>query len=275
MECNFRDLFASNLRRRRIELGMTQEALGELLNYSGKSVSKWESGKSVPNIEILPMLASLLKTDINTLMSCGSEHKYFLGIDGGATKTKFALADEQGCIIRTQTLGPCNPVDSKIERTLEILDEGIREICCGISYENISVFAGIAGVITGKNQKVVSAFLKGFDFAHFKNDSDVKNAIALGLGTSDGIAVIMGTGCILYAVKDGHEHRIGGYGYLFDEGGSGYDIGCSCIRAALQADDGSGGITGKDERSSEELLESHDWDIRAAVESCSENLDTK
>lgn len=34
-------------------------------------------------------------------------------------------------------------------------------------------------------------------------------------------------------------------------------------------------ITGKDERSSEELLESHDWDIRDAVESCSENLDTK
>lgn len=43
---NQRQLFAQNLRRRRTELHMSQVKLAEKISYTGKAVSKWESGVS-------------------------------------------------------------------------------------------------------------------------------------------------------------------------------------------------------------------------------------
>ena len=239
MDSSVRKNFSHTLKKRRTELGMTQEQLGEAVKYSGKSVSKWESGMSMPCIEILPQLALALRTDVNTLLRGESEPKYFLGIDGGATKTMFALADKNGKIIRTCRLGACNPVDLGIERTRKVIYEGINEICRGIPFYSICVFAGISGGITGTYKEEIHDFLSSFSFARCDNGSDAQSAEALGTSSGDGIAGIMGTGCILYAVKNGTRRRIGGYGYLFDDGGSGYDIGRACIKAALGDDDGS------------------------------------
>ena len=50
----------------------------------------------------------------------------------------------------------------------------------------------------------------------------------------------MGTGSVAFAVRDGVAHRIGGLGYLFDNGGNGYSLGRDAIRAAICAEDGSG-----------------------------------
>ena len=42
-------IFASNLIRLRTAAGMTQAELGEQLNYSDKSISKWERGEAIPD----------------------------------------------------------------------------------------------------------------------------------------------------------------------------------------------------------------------------------
>lgn len=54
---------------KRKELGFTQEQVASYLNVSTPAVNKWESGKSFPDISLLPALARLLKTDLNTLLS--------------------------------------------------------------------------------------------------------------------------------------------------------------------------------------------------------------
>lgn len=59
----------------------------------------------------------------------------------------------------------------------------------------------------------------------------------------DGAAVIAGTGSVGFCKKDGQVLRIGGYGYLFDKGGSGYDYGRDAIYHALCA---AGWQRGKD-----------------------------
>ncbi|MDO4741231.1 MAG: helix-turn-helix transcriptional regulator, partial [Eubacteriales bacterium] len=56
------------IRARRRELGMTQEQMAQRLGVSAGAVSKWEQGTSYPDIALLPALARLLRTDINTLM---------------------------------------------------------------------------------------------------------------------------------------------------------------------------------------------------------------
>lgn len=53
---------------KRKELGLTQEQVAAYLNVSTAAVSKWENGVTSPDISLLPPLARLLKTDVNTLL---------------------------------------------------------------------------------------------------------------------------------------------------------------------------------------------------------------
>lgn len=57
------------IREKRRELSLTQEQIAELLGVSTPAVNKWEKGSTYPDITLLPALARLLKTDLNTLMS--------------------------------------------------------------------------------------------------------------------------------------------------------------------------------------------------------------
>ena len=56
------------IRRKRKEQGLTQEQVAQRLGVSAPAVNKWEKGSSYPDITILPVLARLLNTDINTLL---------------------------------------------------------------------------------------------------------------------------------------------------------------------------------------------------------------
>ena len=57
------------IHEKRKELGLTQEQVAAYLNISAAAVSKWENGLTSPDISLLPPLARLLKTDVNTLLS--------------------------------------------------------------------------------------------------------------------------------------------------------------------------------------------------------------
>ncbi|MCM1263460.1 MAG: helix-turn-helix domain-containing protein [Butyrivibrio sp.] len=53
----------------RKEQGMTQAALAEKLGLSDRAVSKWETGKSMPDSGIMLELCELLKINVNELLS--------------------------------------------------------------------------------------------------------------------------------------------------------------------------------------------------------------
>ena len=237
------DIFAENLKKRRKELGLTQKDLAYKIEYSEKSVSKWENGGGLPPTQLLPALASVLKTTIDELLCESGVIDYYLGIDGGGTKTEFALADSTGAVVKRIVLEGCNPVDIGIDECQRILASGIESVTEGISLSRISVFAGLAGGITGDNQRKINRFLKKYRFGRYDNGSDAQNAVYAGLKESDGVAVIIGTGAIVFARRDRELIRIGGYGYLFGDMGSGYSIGRDGIAAALSAEDGSGDAT--------------------------------
>ena len=58
--------FIAELRRNK---GLTQEALGEKLGITNKTVSRWENGKYMPDIEMLRLLAEEFKVSIDELLS--------------------------------------------------------------------------------------------------------------------------------------------------------------------------------------------------------------
>ncbi len=57
------------IRERRLAKGFTQEWVANYLGVSAPAVNKWEKGTSYPDIVLLPTLARLLDTDLNTLLS--------------------------------------------------------------------------------------------------------------------------------------------------------------------------------------------------------------
>lgn len=57
------------IHEKRKELSLTQEQIAKFLGISASAVNKWEKGSSYPDITLLPALARVLKTDLNTLLS--------------------------------------------------------------------------------------------------------------------------------------------------------------------------------------------------------------
>lgn len=57
------------IRKKRTEKGYTQEQMASFLGVSAPAVNKWEKAISYPDITLLPALARLLDTDLNTLLS--------------------------------------------------------------------------------------------------------------------------------------------------------------------------------------------------------------
>lgn len=169
-----------------------------------------------------------------------AEEKYLIGIDGGATKTEFVLFTEQGDVVCREVLAGSNPNVCGMEATCAILKSGIdslRKKQAQIS----GVFVGIAGYLSGDNGARLEAwFAQTYPELPVSMGSDICNVIASGEGKEDCIAVICGTGFVIYANKKDGLKRVGGWGYLLDNKGSGCDLGRDALRAALACYDGFG-----------------------------------
>lgn len=60
---------AENITKLRVSLNMTQAQLGEQLNYSDKSVSKWERGESIPDVFVLKQIADLAGVTVDYIIT--------------------------------------------------------------------------------------------------------------------------------------------------------------------------------------------------------------
>ena len=63
------EIVSKNLVKYRIASGLTQAELAQKLSYSDKSVSKWERGESLPDLNILIKLASVYKIKLDDFLS--------------------------------------------------------------------------------------------------------------------------------------------------------------------------------------------------------------
>ena len=64
-----KDVFAGNLIRLRTAAGMTQAQLAEAINYSDKSVSKWERAESMPDLMVAKTIADLFGVTVDFMLT--------------------------------------------------------------------------------------------------------------------------------------------------------------------------------------------------------------
>ena len=236
---NYEKSFSVNVRRLRKKLNITQKSLADAIGYSEKTVSKWETEGSIPSIDALFRIAKIFRVGLEELFRC-DESVYYLGIDGGGTKTELALSDPEGKVVSRLFMDGCNPNTVGIERTKRIIEDGIIQACKDVPLSSVVVYAGIAGCASEIYADEIKTMLEKMSFAAFDVGSDNNNIVAAGLGNNEGITMILGTGICSYVVKKEETKRIAGWGYLFDNGGSAFHIGRDAINAYFSAYDGTG-----------------------------------
>ena len=79
---DLRSVIAANIQKLRIESGMTQLELAELLNYSDKAVSKWERAEAIPDVTVLKRIADRFSVSVDYLL----EEEHSVGLSEIALK---------------------------------------------------------------------------------------------------------------------------------------------------------------------------------------------
>lgn len=166
------------------------------------------------------------------------EKIFYVGIDGGGSKTDIIIKDESGKYIGRYISGPSN-VSVSINGAYNSIYNGLVEVFkeIGITFpeqnRNYKVYAGLglAGLedIDAYNEFVIK--LTFFDDFIIKTDALVA---CLGAHNGrDGMIVVIGTGSVAFAIFNNKGHRIGGWGFPYSDEGSGAWIGCEAIRQTM------------------------------------------
>ncbi|WP_042142504.1 N-acetylglucosamine kinase [Paucisalibacillus sp. EB02] len=171
---------------------------------------------------------------------------YVIGIDGGGTKTQVVLADKAGNVLTNKRYESTNP-NAVPRETLngifkQIFQDIEREVPDSLK-QVTSVFAGIAGAGTKKSALHIAEIMTPYFLPETKIKvvPDSVNALYSGTFGKPGIVQISGTGSITFGVNRNQEQgRVGGWGYLLGDEGSGFDVGKKGIQSALQFVDGRG-----------------------------------
>lgn len=166
-----------------------------------------------------------------------------IAVDGGGTKTEFVLFSSDGKILDYALLEGTNPNVYGLDNAFLTLKKGIDLFLCNNKTKIIGIYCGIAGCGLSENASYLTHKLKKEYNTQISVVSDIENVCGSISGVDDCINVICGTGMAVYAKKNGEYHRFGGWGYLLEEGGSGFSIGRDALRAVLREKDGIGNKT--------------------------------
>lgn len=159
----------------------------------------------------------------------------FLGIDAGASATKWAVFDGQTVVASGRQ--PAMDAHLYREESVSRLREVIKEISDATAkYPIEGILMGITGF--SPDTDFHTYFAEAFA-APVTVISDIELAYRANFAEAEGVLIYAGTGSVAFTIgKDGRALRIGGWGYLLGDEGAGYWIGREGLRAAMYFIDG-------------------------------------
>lgn len=170
--------------------------------------------------------------------------KYFIGVDGGSTKTIFAISEVDGKPLKTIVRGGCSYQSIGVDASIRLINDGINELlqssnikveecagcCIGMPCygENIN----IDYVIVDKITKILAPLP-----IHVVNDVEI--GWAGSLECNEGIHIAAGTGSIAFGRgSNGQCMRCGGWNEFYGDEGSCYWIGRQAMSLFSKQADG-------------------------------------
>jgi glucosamine kinase len=169
----------------------------------------------------------------------------YLGIDGGGTRCRARIEDENGRILGEASSGPATTrigVEKAWRSIMEATDAAAgRAGLTRVDFARMRAGIGLAGLGRRGAETALKKIVHPFASLTFISDG---LAACLGAhGGADGAIVVAGTGSVAIGLIGGSEVRLGGYGFPVSDEGSGADIGLQVVRMALRAADGRAELT--------------------------------
>jgi len=169
---------------------------------------------------------------------------FFLGIDGGGTKTRCVLGDEVN-VLASSMAGGSNPVRLGVDKAREALHSAIRQACTAAGIELHEIQAACVGASGGarpelaaKIREILVELNPKLSPDRIEVVGDTVIALDAAFGTGPGVIVIAGTGSIAYGRNGtGETARAGGWGFAISDEGSGQWIGRNAVAAILRGRD--------------------------------------
>jgi N-acetylglucosamine kinase-like BadF-type ATPase len=176
------------------------------------------------------------------------KEEFFIGVDGGGTKTCAVVVNKDGHIFGEGRAGAANPITVGIPTASQAINQAIN---CALRQANIfpaqvaNAYLGIAGVEHVDIHEKFNQSLQGILPLHsFQLGTDAFIALAGATDLRPGVVIISGTGSIALGRNSrGEEARAGGWGPTIGDEGSGYYIARRGLTAVAKAYDGRGSET--------------------------------
>lgn len=170
---------------------------------------------------------------------------YFIGLDGGGSKTSVVITDDQANVIGTARSGPSNHLRVGISDAVRAIITAVHDAVAAadIRLEDVEfAYCGIAGSDHPTHRgQMIDALRNFFPRDNFTVDSDARIALTGAVGLGAGIIVIAGTGSVAFGRNEASlEARAGGWGPTLGDEGSGYSIARRGLSAIVRAHDGRG-----------------------------------
>lgn len=164
---------------------------------------------------------------------------YFVGVDGGGSKSRLRIEDTQGDVLIETMAGP-GSVRLSVERSWEAIKSAFNKALhiTGLTLEGNQFHAGM-GLAGCEIPEAYQQFVNTpHAFTTLELQSDAYAACLGAHDGKDGAIIIIGTGTIGYGIDGPNIIRIGGWGFPQGDEGSGAWLGLEAVRATLHWIDG-------------------------------------
>lgn len=159
-----------------------------------------------------------------------------LGVDGGGSGCRAAVADGAGRILGRGEGGPANiHSDPDTARDAILTAALAASRSAGVAPGRLCAVLGLAGA---NMPQAVARLAPALPFARARILSDAQTAARGALGTAEGIVAAIGTGSVLAVQAGGRFAQFGGRGWILGDEGGGAPLGRATLAEALRAEDG-------------------------------------
>ncbi len=159
----------------------------------------------------------------------------YLGIDGGGSGCRAAVADASGRIIGRGQAGPANILSDTAGALSNILQAAMQALqASGGRPDGVRAVLGLAGANVGIRVDDIRA---GLPFAA-RIETDAMIALAGAHQGQDGVIASIGTGSVFASQRRGNMQTVGGWGLVLGDEGAGAWMGRELLRRLVRAEDG-------------------------------------
>ena len=170
--------------------------------------------------------------------------KYYIGIDGGGTKTAVAIGKKDGVVLKTIEKSGCSHKSIGIDEVVKLIVNCVKEILQSVN-ANMDQCAGCCiglpcyGETPDADVEITAKLKEALSPIPLCIVNDAVVGWAGSLECSEGIHLVAGTGAIAYArSNDGREARSNGWSEFFSDEGSCYWIGKQAMSLFAKEADG-------------------------------------